>query len=315
MAALADEGMEVEDPVEDDPEVQRLRRLAEEGEGPDRPRFTFLRVKWGVLDAPAAEEDGPDIVDWTGALRVDRGVVVVRRVIRFERPHDHLVFPRLGPRTVAWVSHTGRHFDGLLIEIIEPPASELAVDDAEPNRLHFETGPFSGSFAVAELPDLEETIDVAPAGNAIHFNGFTLADLNPCPKGFLSGLWRPLTGEEAAADTSGVTGRFRGRWIGLHGHLQGYLRGAYGIDDGGNRVFFGKYIDRFGRFCGFLRGTWEPADEARSWSHFTGAWVGAGGQNEGLLGGRAFNLPVHPGGFFEGRWVTTCDPEAAAMIP
>lgn len=53
------------------------------------------------------------------------------------------------------------------------------------------------------------------------------------------------------------------------------MRGAYGINAEGTRVFFGKYIDRLGRFRGFLRG-------------------------------RAYQLPVTPGGFYEGRWVTDC---------
>jgi len=319
-SAIMDEGMEV---TEDEQfggdqngetrrEIERLRRMGEDGQGdgPHRPRFTFLRIKWGHLEG-LDEVDG-DLLDWTGALSVDRGIVVVRRVIRFERPFDHLVHPRINPQTVAFVSHTGGHFDGLLIEIIERPADEEG-EDLEPNRLHFETGPFTQSFVVSELPGLDEIFAVEPEGNSIHFNGFNLHDLNPCPRGFLSGLWRPLA--DAEADTTGRMGHFRGRWVGLHGHIRGFLRGAYGMDDEGNRVFFGKYIDRAGRFGGFLGGTWEPADEESNWAAFHGQWMSRSGETEGLLGGRAFNLPVTPGGFFEGRWVTACEPEAEEMIP
>jgi hypothetical protein len=315
LAAAADEGMEVDDPMAADPTVQRWRRLGEDATATaaERPRFTFLRVTWGRLDASARRDAVTDLVDWTGILRVDRGAVVVRRLICFERPFDHLVYPRLDRRTVAWISHTGPHFDGLLLEIIEPPAAEDT--SAEPNELHFETGPYTGSFVVSELPDLDETFAVEPEGNAIQFNGFTLADVNACPKGFLSGLWRPVPVETAEADTTGVLGHFRGRWIGLHGALQGYLRGAYGLDEDGDRVFVGKYIDRFGRFCGFLEGSWEPGQAERAWADFRGTWVGAAGRVQGVLGGRAYHLPVHSGGFFEGRWATICDLAAEEMIP
>ena len=324
MAGLDDDADEVNDPLLEDPAIaEQVAALRAAGQqpgdpsDPDRPRFTFLRVKWGMLrgSADSSGNDNDDVgalLDWTGQIRVDRGIVIIRRVIRFERPFDHIVRPRLDPQTVAFISHTGPHFDGLVLEIIEPPPGEQD-DPVEPNYLRFETGPLTQTFLVAELPELDEVFEVAPVGNGVHFNGFSLAELNACPVGFLSGRWAPLTPEEAAIDMNGVRGRFRGRWLARHGHLRGYMRGAYGINAEGTRVFFGKYIDRLGRFRGFLRGTWEPSAEENSWASFHGEWATASGQIDGFLRGRAYHLPVTPGGFYEGRWATDCGDNDALM--
>ena len=316
LAALADEGDQYEDELLADPEFQERERAAYQYRDPNRPghrNVTFLRIKWGMLNGPVDENgaalDGPEVLDWTGALWVDRGLVVVRRVIRFERPFDHVVRPRLGPDIVAWVSHTGPHFDGLLVQIIEPPLPPDQDPPPEPNLLHFDTGPFSQTFEVAEVPDLDEVYAVQPEGNGIHFNGFQSDDLNHCPRGFLSGRWRPVDDDEATEFNEGIQGYFAGRWINRGGQISGFLRGGYGVKKDGERVFFGKYINRTGNFMGFVRGTWRPGDEVGNWSYFEGHWLGASGGVEGLLRGHAFHLPNYPGGFFEGRWITSCADE------
>lgn len=319
MAAVEDD-MAVEDPLADDPEVVALENAAGQDDpgNPNRPRFTFLRMAWGMLDGPVdstgAVDESVDLLDWSGMLTVDRGIVIVRRVILFERPYDHLIFPRLNRQTVAWVSHTGNHFDGLLIEIIERPG-DLNSDsktDPEPNMLHFTTGPFTESFPVAELAELDEIYPVEPEGNAIHFAGFRLTDIIECPKGFLGGIWRAVSDN---VDTEIVEGGvFKGRWVGLFGHLHGFLRGRFGINEEGERVFYGKYISRRGHFRGLLRGTWEPLPEYPGHGLFHGQWVNAAGTVEGVLGGDYFALPERPGGFFGGRWATLCDDEAVDSI-
>ncbi len=141
-----DEGDAFADPVADDPEVREMERR---GHG---NRFTYVRIVWGELDAARDEPDG-DVVDWTGSLHVDRGVLIVRRVILFERPGDNVVRPRPDRQTVAWTSHTGGHFDGLVIQIIERPQD---IEGGEPNQLHFTTGPLTTSFPVADLAGLDQ---------------------------------------------------------------------------------------------------------------------------------------------------------------
>ncbi|HOX25731.1 MAG TPA: hypothetical protein PLL30_10820 [Candidatus Krumholzibacteria bacterium] len=300
------------DELADDPEVREMHRRGEAAGDPDdptRPRFTFLRVVWGALDGAIDEIDGRpedgDLVDWSGRLSVDRGIVLVRRVILFERPLDAIVGPRVDRQSIAWRSHTGRHYDGLVIEIIEPP--HVGDDPPRPNVLHFETGPFTRDIAIDELSGLDEVFAVEPAGNAIHFAGFTLGDIGYCPKGFLAGHWRD------APDGDRTSGQFRGRWVDLYGLVRGYLLGAYGLNDDGERVLFGKFVGRDGRFEGIIAGTWSP-DEREGHGTFEAQWTGESGQVEGVLGGRYVNEPDRPDGFFHGRWSALCDEEAVGEI-
>jgi len=311
-AALAEDAAgEAGDPVALDPEVRALEAAADSTGDPGmpRPRFTFLRVTWGMLDSPAdslgAAAEGIESLDWSGSLRIDRGVVVVRRLILFERPGDHLLLPRPDRRTVGWVSRTGRHYDGIVVEIIEPPVRPDSTGTLPPpNRLHFRTAPFAASFDVAELAGLERTFPVPPEGNAVRFSGFGLSAPAACPKGFLGGRW------VATGDSTGV---FKGRWMTLHGRLAGLMRGVWGYNDAGERVFVGKWIDRDGRFRGLLRGAWEPGAELGH-GGFRGRWVNAAQTLEGVLGGEYVALPERPGGFYAGRWSALCDPEAVGQI-
>ncbi|MBD3221864.1 hypothetical protein GF314_11545 [bacterium] len=307
-----------DDELRDDPQVRAWERMGEQAGAtgdPTRPRFTFLRVLWGMLDGPVREdgsfEDG-DAVDWSGMLSVDRGVVLVRRVVLFERPYDNIVRPRPDRQTVAWNSHTGPHYDGLVIQIIEPPLDadgdgQTDPGNETPNQLRFETMAFSATWDMAEVADLDEIHPVEPEGNAIHFVGFNLSDLDPCPMGYLAGLW------EDDAETADGSGTFRGRWVNLLGIARGHVMGAYGFDEAGEPVFFGKYIDRAGNFMGLLAGHWEPADETGR-GEFRGHWINQAETVEGILGGQFLNLPERPRGFFQGRWATDCDEEARAGI-
>jgi hypothetical protein len=299
-AVLAEAGEVADDPLAADPQVAELEALAVatgDSAAVPRPRVTFLRIVWGVLDTPpdtlGTLDEGLDRVDWSGRIQVDRGLVIVRRVISFERPRDHLL-PRLDRHTVDWVSHTGPRSDGLLIEILEPPIRPDSTGALPPpNRLRFRTAPYSAEFMVEELVGLDATFPVLPEGNAIHFTGFR-PDI--CPRGFLAGFW------QARGDTAGS---FRGRWLGLQGRSDGFLRGGYGYDSEGRRVMAGKWISTAGQFRGLLRGTWESLPEPGR-GRFHGHWVNAAGTVEGEFGGEFLAAPERPGGFFAGRWGTLC---------
>jgi hypothetical protein len=309
-----------EDDLADDAQVQQWLRMGEQAGDPDhpgRPRFTFLRLVWGSLEAMPDSltgriEDG-DLVDWSGRLSVDRGVVLVRRVIRFERPWDSIVRPRPDRQTVAWHSHTGGHLDGLLVQIIEPPRDqdgdgEVDPGRTEPNRLHLETAEFARTFELAALPGLDTVYPADTEGEAIHLTGFQLGQLGGCPAGFLAGVWR----DDPASDDG--RGFFRGRWVGLTGRTAGHVLGVHGVNEAGERVFFGKYVSRSGRFRGLLQGTWEPAAEDPGAGRFGGVWRDADDVVVGRLGGRYLDRPERPGGFFQGRWATLCDEESSEQI-
>jgi hypothetical protein len=321
---LAEVDEAVDDPLAADPEVLALEAASRgpgDRENAPRPRFTYLRLRWGMLHGPddsVSIEPPCDVVDWTGTIRTDRGIVVVKRVIRFERPVDHIIWPRLDRQTVAFQSFTGCHFDGLVLQIIEPvPAGDMTPPET-PNMLHIDLPLYEASFAVSELGDLDLVEDVTDTGARIELTGFTLADIEICPKGFLSGRWRSqpraaATAQPDTADCGERLGSFAGAWYSLDGRINGFLRGGYGVNADGLRVFRGKAIDRGGRFHALLAGTWEPADDD-GLASFVGDWVLASGRVEGRLGGTAQRVEGYPGGFFTGRWASLCDDEAAADV-
>ena len=145
----AEEGEDSDDPLLVDPEVLAWEEAGSDpGDpgDPTRPRFTFLRLRWGMIRGPednlAVDPDQLDpancpALDWTGEIHTDRGLLVVRRLLRFEPfQGDHLVRPRLNPQTVAFVSHTACHFDGLVLEIIERPEDESLEGVAPQHAAH-----------------------------------------------------------------------------------------------------------------------------------------------------------------------------------
>ena len=316
--SLAGEGDEIADPVADDPAVREMLRRGEMAPDPadtTRPRFTFVHLRWGMLRDmmdTLAVEPPCEVTDWTGSFHVDRGVLLVRRVIRFERPLDHIIFPRLDPMTVGVVSHTACGFDGVVLQIGERPDDDPSLD---PNVLHIALGDFVLDLPVADLVGLEEVYEVG--GNMVAVAGFGLQDIAFCPKGFLDGMWRRLPADRpdslAAADGTQY-GVFAGLWRELDGRLHGHLRGGYGIDAEGNRVLVGKYIGPRGHFRGLFRGTWTPGATDDGLAGFEAHWVNAAGTVEGLLGGEAFAVEDTPGGFFTGRWTTLCDEEAEDAV-
>jgi hypothetical protein len=320
---LAEEQEVVDDPMAMDPVVlemeERSRHMERHEEG-ERPRFTYLRLRWGMLRGPddtLRVESPCDVTDWTGELHTDRGIVVVKRLIRFERPMDHVIFPRLNRKTVAFVSHTTCHFDGLVIQIIERP-DDADSEYAEPNMLHINTPGFSADFEVAHLGDVDEVFEVDDQGNRFQMTGFSLSDIEICPKGFLSGRYRQVRADRPDTvdhDRPGeLYGTYAGAWTTLTGRVRGFLRGGYGVTEDGQRIFIGKYIDRRGRFMGLIRAGWNPADEEHDLADFLGHWRGRRGNMEGVLGGQAHPVEDYPGGFIVGRWTTFCDDEAEDTI-
>ena len=301
--ALADEVANYEDElVNSDPD------------DPTRPRITVVRLLWGQLDGLVDDiDDDINALDWSGMLRVDRGIAVARRVILFERPWDSLVRPRIDRHTVAWFSHTGPHYDGLVIQIIEPPV-EPEPDGTlpEPIMLHLVTPQITLDIPLDEVAGLDETYPVDELGNALSFEGFRLTDVDLCPKGFLSGIWvaDPQYDEDGTLIANGY---FKGRWMTIWGRVKGLLRGRYGVDDMGENVFFGKYVSRNGQFRGLLSGTYGPGP-SEGHGFFEGQWINAAETVEGVLGGQYMQIPDRPGGFFAGRWATLCDQDAVDDI-
>ncbi|MBI3873088.1 MAG: hypothetical protein HY304_08455 [candidate division Zixibacteria bacterium] len=244
-----------EDPPGDDLDSAEADSLSD-----PHAQVFFLAIRWGHLDGDSGIVTP---TDWSGSIEVGDGTIRVLRLIRFEHMEDHIVRPRANRRRLEWVSHTTHDFDGLLL-MIRVPRDSAAAKTLTPNQLVFTTVPYSRTFSLDELANLQEVIDVGTEGNQIAFNSRD-KDLFPCGNGSLEGVWM--------ANRHGDLGHFFGKWTSEDGVLMGHLRGHFGHRADGQNVFFGKYIGDDGRFHGLVRGEWgiTEGDSISGW--FDGTWA------------------------------------------
>ena len=95
---------------------------------------------------------------------------------------------------------------------------------------------------------------------------------------------------------------FRGRWINSLGTNAGHLRGIWGINRFGNKVFKGKYISLNGEFRGLLAGQWKYV-HGENGGFFQGRWVNRAHQTVGIMKGHfKTGRPGDRRGFFHGRY-------------
>lgn len=284
------------DPALEDSDVQAALADAEH-------ELYGVRVTWGYHDRGVMDSVEP--VRWDGSAQVTFGVIAAMRTILFERRTDHLMFPRPDRQTLEWESVTTTHFDGLQL---------LIVDENEDvdNMLTLTFPQLSKTYSMAELVELDEMIVVDELGHQIHVQARKLENvLTPCHAGWLSGLWQPLP--DVATDVAtGIRGRFRGHWTDERGDLGGYLKGHYGINTRGHRVFFGKAITMDGRFAGLVRGVWAPSEETPGAGAFRGRWLNAA--HDAIGGLRGVYQTTRDGGTFHGAWATGC-PEEESDAP
>jgi hypothetical protein len=335
---LFDDGLLTEDPeylddYENDPDVTGLKNR-------QGAHIYTLRINWGRLMRAGSEDstgcrDQEIVYGWNGGLSVDRGAILLKRTIQFDL--GDYIHKRDDRRTLEWSSTTGPHYDGVLVQIIDPPVSRPdstengdRPPEYEPNRVTFRTPLYSRTFTMDELFRISEVVPIDRCGVAVSFNGFLVPD-KPCPKGFLAGVWKPAPDDSipeppnppdslyfAADDTTGggrdIRGHFYGNWIQANGMLAGHLRGVYGVNSEGRQVFFGKYIDLTGRFKGILRGTYGAMSEAvyaDTAGLFSGEWINRHGNVSGHLNGHWVSNPDWRRGMFHGKWWTDCPNEPA----
>lgn len=245
----------------------------------DLPRgvHALAGVERGPVARPIAA-DPTTVTDWSGVVRVPDAVVGLQRTVRFDQLDR--VLPRPDRATVAFVSHTQPHVDGLVLNVLAP------APDA---NLEVHTRAMDGSVNLA-LAAREGVVRMLPDGQ----NGiavFAHAYRPDCAGGMLFGEWRSV---------SDHLGFFRGRSVDRDGPADGALRGIFGTRRDGTQVLFGKQIDRDGRYDALLGGTYGEG-------RFQGRWRGRDGA-EGELHGRYFDGPeANDGrGFFVGRWQAAC---------
>lgn len=275
-AELAD-GVVFDDPMETDLEVAAMR------EAPDAAVYNTL-ILWGQM-RPDRDVDAPR--NWSGRISVNRGAIVVRRTIRFEGPTDRLL-PRQDRTAVAFTSATLPHHDGLNLAIIDPTPGA-----AEPLLVTYElAGGPTFELPMAALVDGLESRVVDERGNRITAGAIRrLVDV--CDHGRLRGRWHQVAPNR---------GRFVGGVSNADGDPVGHIRGIYGERRSGDKVFFGKYINRAGQFRGIFRGTYEDG-------HFQGRWITRAGEVGALGGEYRESIPgPRTGGHFLGRWTELrCD--------
>jgi hypothetical protein len=278
--ANTDEVEDVEEEVEDPAVTEETDELMN---APDAVLIHGV-LMWGQFPFNPEFEEAKA---WTGRLAVSRGAIVVRQKIAFERATDRLA-PRRSRLFVDFRSVTGPHHDGLRVTIIDPtPGAE------EPLELTYSTA--DGEVLRMDVRDLlgaPKSLLSDELGNHI-VGGAVIDAIDGCASGFLAGRWHRI------GPRGGVlVGRVRGAM----GGLRGYMRGLWGENAAGDKVFFGKYVSRDGEFKGIYKGTYADGE-------FQGRWIVRSG-DIGVLGGhyRANDASAGIGGHFLGRWKeTTCE--------
>jgi hypothetical protein len=255
-------------------------------------------------------------------MTFSNGVLIIEKLIAFD-PEDYIT--RKNKSTIEWVSYTCPHIDGIQVRLIAPPSSfkpdSLNADSTVTSEpvLTIKTGPFTRSFTLKELETLQLMEPVDRCGNGIKINSQILPI--GCPTGYLFGQWKSVEPDTTAIDSTVsssdstnsdkvLLGYFRGVWIGNNGIIAGHLKGIYGINSLGERVFFGKYIDFKGRFKGILKGYYEPVLDITTEYYpphgiFYGSWFNQNLVHQGRLKGD-WITDESGNGFFHGRWGRNC---------
>lgn len=269
---LAERAAEVRDDLAEESEVRGMR------EAQDAVHYR-LAIHWGQIPGNP-NNDTPR--DWSGVFQINRGAMLVRRTIAFDR--GDALLPRRDRTQVPFVSWTLPHRDGLIVEVIDPtPAAD------EPLVLSY-IADLPGRVEIATLLDGRVEVVVDDANNRMVAAAMA-RPVDLCEHGFLMGHWRRVSPRDEPA-----RGRFIGRVVSAEGEPQGHVRGVYGERRNGNQVFFGKYINRDGAFRGILRGSYGDGS-------FEGRWLTRAGEAGSVAGRYAESSPgPRPAGHFIGRW-------------
>ena len=263
-----------DDPVAADPEF--AAKL-------DSVNAYFIRITWGLheFDSTATE-----IVDWSGNASVNKGILAVTRVIRFEQ-NDHLILPRSDVKVMEWISQTKVHFDGVTLVILDTDTTNT------PGEFTISLPLYNRTFSFSELDSMAILEDVGTAGNQVAIVSHSKKVI-PLGGGFFDGRW-------VRKDERG--GFFVGRWINRLGTHAGHLRGIWGTNSYGANVFHGKYIDLNGRFGGLLTGRSGYAENSQTEGWMAGRWVNRSLTQIGTLKGHWVIKPDDDQhGFFQGEW-------------
>ena len=243
----------------------------------------FVRLTWGHLQGDSTETQS---TDWSGSFEINKGVMAVRKAIRFEQA-DYIHLPRTSRQLVAFTSFTKPQFDG-----VEPVIIDNDSSDAE-GTLTINAGAYSRTFTFAELDSIESIETVDDLGNEFSIVAH-VKEVQPFAGGFFEGRWMRRNAKG---------GKFAGRWINSLGTSVGFMKGIWGQNMRGQNVMFGKYIHRNGGFGGLLAGEWGSDDLNGESGWMQGRWVNRSRSAIGSYKGVwRTSLETDGKGFFHGRW-------------
>jgi hypothetical protein len=310
------EDCDYSDPLCNEEDIRNMERRA-------GVRIYRFRALWGRMVNACTDAAVTDCctVDWTGGMKLEGGVIVIERVLKFDL-HDELV--RTGPNTLRWKSHTCPHVDGVQVRLIVPPApepdsTEIAPADGgdeipEPT-LTIVAGPFERTFTMDELESLKLMEPVDRCNNYMTIASYRI--LPACPRGYMLGRWMKtespdtLYNEETGEIRGIVLGRFKGIWVNKRGWAVGHLKGIFGVNSAGEHKFFGKYVNPKGEFMGILAGDYGAhptfaADPLHEMGWFEGLWYGRNHTAKGRLKGEWVTSAAGQG-YFKGIWGMLCN--------
>jgi hypothetical protein len=263
-----------------------------------------ILVAWGYLKP---DPQATEVVDWSGSITVANGALRVVRTVRFEPATDMVIRPRTDIHTVEFTSKTRPAADGLLLEVATGPKLDPTNGSV---TLTFASAPITNTQTLVVGERLSEVVPVDAAGHVLVYH-VVRPDADGCTEGFLRGQWKHVT--TLAGRDIGV---FRGRIGGGDGSLEGSVKGVFGQRKDGASLFFGKVIDKDGKFVAVLAGAY--GDGVFKGRILVGADVKdlqIDGRVHGRYADKDMNAADGAGGFI-GRWSRKCgeDPaEGSAM--
>jgi hypothetical protein len=259
-----------------------------EADSAQRPHKLYLAVMWGHLRPDLTVDQA---TNWSGKISASNAALRVVRTIRFEGA-DRLL-PRPNVRTVPFVSHTGPHADGLLLEVILHPL--LVNEPGQPPVLALDTASFSDTLALVPGMALSRVVPVDASGNAVAYHIFRPND-GTCKNGILMGRYT----KAHTTDDGRTVGFMKGKYLSFDGTVAGKIKGVWGERRNGNQVFFAKVIKRDGSFRGILAGRYGDGK-------LKGRYLARGRVVTGAVQGVYREAPEDiGGGFFMARWSNGC---------
>ncbi len=203
----------------------------------------FMRLRWGQFRE--RNDDVEDSTDWSGAISVNAGKLIIFRTLGFDR--NDSISERTDPKVINFISKTRPHFDGLRLKYVVCPSDLSTLSQGEEVTFTFNAPnlPFAKSYTTSDLAHMNDLVKDIDA-NSNKFQLQSVLKSNLC-QGTMEGRWH--------TQENGL-GVFKGKVDSSDGIKLGHIKGVFAKDSQENNVFAAKFISRKGRFKGLVVGTY-----------------------------------------------------------